>query len=179
MAILPLFPELELLDAHVQGGEIVVTMTELGFPFGSPVSPAHAWHETPEEANQPQADTQRESVTLRHGALRPRGPHPAATTDNRLVECRIAGDGVCQHAGARGGDRVIAARRPLLCLRGRLLFPGGVEEPLPIQPAQDRVNRAARQAGGIHDVEAMVKAGCKRLQYERGRVGEVESGHHR
>ena len=41
------------------GGEIVVTMTELGFPFGSPVSPAHAWHETPEEANQPQADAER------------------------------------------------------------------------------------------------------------------------
>jgi hypothetical protein len=30
MAILPLFPELELLDAHVEGGDIVLTLKNLG-----------------------------------------------------------------------------------------------------------------------------------------------------
>jgi hypothetical protein len=30
MAILPLFPELELLDAHIEGGDIVVTLKNVG-----------------------------------------------------------------------------------------------------------------------------------------------------
>jgi len=30
MAILPLFPELELLDAHVDGGDVIVTLKNVG-----------------------------------------------------------------------------------------------------------------------------------------------------
>ena len=30
MAILPLFPELELLDAHVEGAEVVLTLKNIG-----------------------------------------------------------------------------------------------------------------------------------------------------
>jgi hypothetical protein len=30
MAILPLFPELELLDAHVDGGDVIVTLKNIG-----------------------------------------------------------------------------------------------------------------------------------------------------
>jgi hypothetical protein len=72
-----------------------------------------------------------------------------------------------------GRELVVAPRRPLFLAGNRGIFPPGRDELLALQPTQDRVDGAAREAGGIDDVEAVAGAVREREQDERGRIGQV------
>src|SRR4030095_1496748 len=75
---------------------------------------------------------------------------------------------VSQQTLALSGQRVVAPRRALIFLRHVLTLPLGRDEPLVHEPTQDRIDRAARQVGGVDDVEAVVIAARQCLEYEDG-----------
>ena len=66
------------------------------------------------------------------------------------LRLRLAGE-----APSAGRQLVVAARRPLFLAGHAFLLPPRAHAAFGIEPAQDGVDGAARQAGGVHDVEAM------------------------
>src|SRR5580765_96329 len=68
---------------------------------------------------------------------------------------------------------VVAARRALLASRDAFLLPARPDEPLGVQAAEDRVDGAARKAGGVDDVEPVVVRLHQGLEDERGGVGDA------
>src|SRR5262249_60827263 len=68
---------------------------------------------------------------------------------------------------ASAGDLVVAARGALLALSDVRAFPCRPQQPFTVEPPEDRIHRAARQSGGVHDVEPVMEAASERLQHER------------
>ena len=80
------------------------------------------------------------------------------------------------HAGA--GDLVVAARRPLRVARVGDGLPARAEHAGVLEASQDRIDRSALEAGGVHDVEAVAEAAADGEEDDGGGVGEADrSGH--
>lgn len=71
------------------------------------------------------------------------------------------------------GELVVPPRRPLFGARGLGIFPGGAHQAFLFEAAEHRVHRPARQARGIHDVEAMMVTAGQRLKDERRWQGYI------
>src|SRR5262249_13949516 len=105
-----------------------------------------------------------------------------------LEAARRAPPGPLERAGSVGclaqprlpcwRDLVIAARWALLALRGLGALPGRPQQPFTIESAENRIDRAARKAGRVHDVESVMEAAGERLENEGSRKGQVHSWGH-
>jgi hypothetical protein len=73
-------------------------------------------------------------------------------------------DGERQRVDAGGRDLVVPSRRSLLALGDGGGFPAGADESGALEPAEDGINGAAREAGAIHDVESVADAGGDGLE---------------
>jgi hypothetical protein len=67
-------------------------------------------------------------------------------------------------ADAGGGDLVVASWWSFLALRDRRRFPPRAEEASALEAAENGIDGAARELGGIHDVESVFDAGGDRLE---------------
>src|SRR5262245_6935744 len=98
---------------------------------------------------------------------------------NRSSRCRLAWieplnlhvflDRFGQRLASVPGNLVTATRRPFFTASDALVFPARFHEAGVLEFAEDRIDGAARQAGGIHDVESVHVSGGDRLQDLDGR----------
>ena len=92
------------------------------------------------------------------------------------AECAETLAGVGEDARAGGGHGVVAPWRPFLLVREAGVLPGGVHEAGVLEPAERRVDRAARQAGGVDDVEAVAATAGDGVEHGDG--GEAKGFGH-
>jgi len=86
-------------------------------------------------------------------------------------------DGERQRVEAGGRDLVVASRRSLLALGDGGGFPAGADESGALEAAEDGIDRAAGEAGAIHDVESVAYTGGDGLEDGDGGGRERASGH--
>ena len=84
--------------------------------------------------------------------------------------------GVAQGLSTGAGDLVVAARRALFVARVGDRLPLGAEQAGVLETAEDRIDRSAGQAGGVHDLEAVAKARAHGEEHDAGGVGDAR-GH--
>ena len=83
------------------------------------------------------------------------GPRPRRDGAQRAE----ASERVVEHAFALRRDRVVAARRPLVLVGGAGVLPARSDVAVALEPAERGVDRAAREAGLVDDLEAVGHAG--------------------
>src|SRR5580692_9495622 len=91
---------------------------------------------------------------------------------DEAIEQGIAFARALQRSPPCCGEFVILPRRPLFSVGDRLLLPLRADHLVALQPAHGWVDGAARQAGHLHDAEAVDESGLDRLQDHRRGVGE-------
>ena len=101
-------------------------------------------------------------------------PRAGVKPSSRRVDgAACLGDGSVGEGTASGRELVVPAGRPLLAVGHGLALPPRPDQTLGIEPPQDRIDGAARQAGGGHDVEAVVMAVEQRLQHQGRGIGRA------
>src|SRR5205085_5993457 len=163
---------------------------QLGFPFLPPARAKAARHNHANEGDQ--ALRQRSKTLsvviwhitatfLKHAAVLPLSARRfrLLRDGEEALQGAIPFERISERRVSSFSQFVITTRRTLLALGDFVRFPTRRDYPRLLEPAQGRIDRAARQPRHVNNIEAVLIAARQRLQDDGSRVTELDFVAHR